>query len=175
MQRILLAFMLCLIPLSFAYAMDRFPALPSSLPKMEVVGEGNLSKLVFNVYDIALYAPNGAYEPSQPQAITIRYHIKLDGYDIADRSVEEMQRQHISEAKLARWHKAMMGIFPAVNDGSLLTAFHVPGGKTQFYLNNRHYIGAIADPEFGAAFFGIWLKQTTSEPELRLQLIGSLS
>jgi hypothetical protein len=44
-------------------------------------------------------------------------------------------------------------------------------GVTIFFRDGAE-IGRISDPDFGRAFFNIWLSQRTSAPELRAQLLG---
>jgi hypothetical protein len=65
----------------------------------------------------------------------------------------------------------MRRIFPDVKDGDRLAGLHLPGEGARFWLNGRP-AGAVTDPEFSRLFFGIWLAPTTSEPALRLALLG---
>ena len=47
-------------------------------------------------------------------------------------------------------------------------------GATALRHTNRRSVGRIADPDFSRAFFGIWLNEETSVPDLRRKLLGSL-
>ena len=66
----------------------------------------------------------------------------------------------------------MKKIFPNVEEGQQLTGLFSPGQPSRFFLNGSS-IGEIADPEFGPAFFGIWLHPKTSAPKLRQLLLGT--
>ena len=104
----------------------------------------------------------------------LSYLRNLDGEKIADRSIEEMRAQGFNdEIKLAAWHTQIRRIFPDVNDGTTLSGVYTKNQETIFYKNGSE-IGRIKDPEFGQAFFNIWLSTDTSEPDLRAQLLGNL-
>jgi hypothetical protein len=47
-------------------------------------------------------------------------------------------------------------------------------GRSVFYFNQQ-YIGVINPSEFGQIFLAIWLSENTSEPSLRLELLGGLT
>jgi hypothetical protein len=65
----------------------------------------------------------------------------------------------------------MQRIFPDIKTGDRLTGRHHPGQGASFFHNGRS-IGRIDDPEFASRFFGIWLSPTTSQPEMRITLLG---
>lgn len=144
----------------------------TSVPSASVVGRGILSYAFWDVYEATLYAPKGQWNPAKPFALSIEYYHEIDGKDIADRSVQEMRRQGFSdEIKLAAWNAQMKAIFPNVKDGTVLSAVYLPGKQTTFYSESRT-IGTIKGDDFGRLFFGIWLNEKTSEPELRRALLG---
>lgn len=138
------------------------------------VGEGRLTYLLWDVYDATLYAPDGSWQEGQPFALRLSYLRKIEGKKIADRSVEEMRKQGISdEVKLAAWHAQMSEIFPDVDEGVSLTGIYTEKGEAVFYKNNKE-IGTIRDPAFSQAFFNIWLGEDTSAPDLRRKLLGAV-
>jgi hypothetical protein len=143
------------------------------IPDAEKVGEGRLNFMVFSVYDAALYAPRGNFDPQNPYALKLTYLRSINGKDIADTSAEEMRRLGMAdEFKLAAWHTQMKAIFPDVKDGTQLTGVYIPGNGTYFYQDGQQ-IGQINDPEFGDYFFQIWLSENTRLPELRQNLINA--
>lgn len=145
---------------------------PSYLTDAQKVGEGRLTYLLWDVYDARLYAPDGQWDENEPFALTLHYLRSLKGEAIADRSVEEMRKQGFEdEVKLAAWHSQMRNIFPDVENGTELTGLYTPGEPTRFYQNGK-LMGAVQDAEFGQWFFDIWLSEQTTEPELRIQLLG---
>ena len=144
----------------------------ASIPSASVVGRGILSYALWDVYKATLYAPKGRWDPENPYALSIEYYHTINGKDIADRSVQEIRNQGFTdELKLAAWNVQMKTIFPDVKDGTVLSAIYVPGKQTTFY-NGDNAIGTIKGDEFGKLFFGIWLGEKTSEPELRRALLG---
>lgn len=144
----------------------------AAVPQAQEVGQARMTYMLWDVYDVALYAPDGQWQADQPYALKLSYLRSLDGDKIADRSVEEMRKQGFSdEVKLATWHTQMRDIFPNVEKGSILTGVLEANGDTVFY-NGKTAIGRIDDPAFGKAFFGIWLDEKTSEPDLRRQLLA---
>lgn len=144
----------------------------ASVPSASVVGRGVLSYAFWDVYEATLYAPKGRFDPEKPFALSIEYYHSINGKDIADRSVQEMRKQGFNdEIKLAAWNGQMKAIFPDVEDGTVLSAVYRPGNQTIFYNGNKA-IGSIKGDDFGRLFFGIWLGERTSEPELRRALLG---
>jgi len=142
------------------------------IPSAKKVGTGKLIFMLWDAYDATLYAPNGKWDPRKPYALSIQYFRKINGGDIAQRSVEEIRKQGFSdEAKLEQWGKEMQRIFPDVKQGSELTAVFSAQKSTEFYFGGKH-IGSIKGAEFGTRFFNIWLSEKTSEPELRKKLLG---
>lgn len=169
MRRRLLMFTLLVLFAVPVFAAEPIQAL---VPHAKMVGEGRLSVVFWDVYDATLYAPKGKLAESQPYALSIRYLREIEGQDIADRSIEEMQGQGVSdEGRLAAWHSQMKQIFPDVQNGTVLSAVFIPGKKTIFYQGNKR-IGIIKDAEFTTRFANIWLGENTSEPGLRRKLLG---
>lgn len=144
------------------------------VPNAELVGKGRLSIIVWDVYDASLYAPNGTFNPEQPFLLEIDYLRDLKGKDIAEKSAQEMRKQNnASEFQLASWYNQMVKIFPDVQEDTKLSGYYQPNEETIFYKNGAE-IGRIKDPEFGKAFFNIWLGEKSSVPQLRKRLLGHL-
>jgi hypothetical protein len=142
------------------------------------LGDGRLTWFGLHLYDAQLYVPrafDAANPAAQPFALELTYARSLDGRAIAERSRDEIARLKFgSEAQLARWLADMAAIFPDVKPGQRLAGIYRPGSGTRFYLDGR-FLGEIADPEFGRAFFAIWLDPRTSAPQLRASLLRPLN
>ena len=80
-------------------------------------------------------------------------------------------RKGICEMKVKRWGEAMKSIFPDVDKGDRLTGVNLPGRGAKFFRNGQP-IGEVPDPDFAAAFFGIWFDPKTSRPDFRKRLLG---
>lgn len=158
-----------------ATARNAPPEVAGDLPDARLRGSGRLTFLTLHVYDIRLWSP--AVVPRDdasqtPLALEIEYARKLYGREIAKRSLEEMRGiGTVGEDQGARWLATMTELFPDVARGDRITGVQRPGGVSRFFLNGR-LLGEVADPAFTRLFFGIWLSPKTSEPKLRLSLLG---
>jgi hypothetical protein len=151
------------------------PPLPEptqrEFPGLKEFGEGRLRFLGLHVYDISLWTLGVPYSAKDIFSLELRYAIAIKGRALTERSIKEMRGLgHSDESKLKRWEAAMDKVFPDLKAGDRLVGVHVPGKEARFY-NNTTLLGAVADPEFAQAFFGIWLDEKTSEPGLRAQLL----
>ncbi len=148
------------------------PEIREHVPDAQLVGQGRLSVFIWDVYDSFLYAPDGKWQQDQPFALKLIYLRRLYGDKIAERSIEEIRQQGFEdEERLSLWGEQMGRIFPDVDEGVSLTGIYTANGRSIFFLDNQE-IGAFDDPEFGRQFFGIWLSEKTSQPDLRQKLLG---
>jgi len=142
------------------------------VPQAQEISKTRFRFLFWDVYDAALYAPEGQWRADAPYALALSYLRAFNGADIAQRSVDEMRGQGFAdEDTLTVWYEQMARLFPDVDDGTTLTGIRDVRGHAIFYENDRR-IGAIEDPAFSDWFFGIWLNEATSQPALRKKLLG---
>ena len=150
------------------------PEVARALPLAQPAGSARLRVVGFNIYDATLWVEPGFSAASferHPLALTLTYLRDLKGAAIAERSLVEMARSGtISPAQAQAWLVAMQASFPDVRAGDQLTGLHRPARGADFWLNGQARAG-VADPEFSRLFFGIWLSQATSEPEMRRALL----
>jgi hypothetical protein len=151
------------------------PPLPAPVaqeyPSLKALGEGRLRWFGLHVYDAAVWAPNALWSPAEVFALDIRYAMNIKGRDLSVTSVKEMKKLGYTDpAKLKRWEEAMDRVFPDISPGDFLVGVSIPGKEARFY-GKAGLLGAVADPEFAQAFFGIWLNEKTSEPRLRAQML----
>lgn len=152
------------------------PALPASVAALVTglspQGGGELTFLGLSVYDGWFWSRTHAWTPDRAYALDLHYHRNLDGAGIAERSVGEIEGiGRGTAAERQRWGEAMRRIFPDVRKGDRITGVNLPPDRVRFFLNGTP-IGEIADPQFGPAFFGIWLDPNTSRPAYRRKLLG---
>jgi hypothetical protein len=148
----------------------------AQIPGAELSGEGRLRWLGLSIYDAKLYVPKrvSAAEDfgEQPLALELRYLRHLNGYAIAERSAQEIEKLGLgTPTQRAAWLKLMRDLFPDVAPGKVLTGIHLPAEGVQFFANGRR-LGVIKDVEFSRAFFAIWLDARTSVPQLRQALLN---
>ena len=150
-------------------------AIRAALPDAELAGGGSYRWFGLKLYDIRLWARKPLSPDnweSTPLALELVYARTLYGERIAKASVDEMLKVGFgTPAQHAAWLEAMKRVFPDVTEGTQLVGIYQPGGATRF-LRDGQPAGEIADPEFGKAFFAIWLHPKTSAPKLRAALLG---
>lgn len=146
----------------------------AALPDARQVGEGTFSWFGWRLYDVALWAADGRYDPARPHVLALTYHVAVSRERFVDTSVDEMRRGAATPpdaATLARWRAVLADAFPDVRAGDRLAGLHVPGEGCRFYDAQRER-ARVADAEVAAAFFGIWLGPRPRDPALRRALLG---
>ena len=152
------------------------PPLPEAVdreyPGLKELGEGRLRFFAIHVYDASVWIPGASFSGKDTYALEIRYAIGIKGRALTERSLKEMRGQGWrDEAKLKKWEAEMDRVFPDLKPGDRLVGVSVPGKEARFYSQEK-FLGAVPDPEFAQAFFGIWLDEKTSEPRLRAKLLN---
>jgi Chalcone isomerase-like len=162
----------------------------SSIPNSRLLGSGTLRWLAFKVYDARLYAPielaSAKNWQQVPLALQLTYARSIKGEQIAQASADEMSRIGTGDsAKIAAWSVAMKQLFPDVKEGDQIVGVYKPNQSVVFFLNGKPLtinsgtsttnLGALSDPNFGKAFFAIWLDAKTRDQGLRKALLGQLA
>lgn len=172
----LVALLALLLPVT-ASAQSAPAYVKQALPEAVLVGQGLYRWFGLSVYKARLWGDKTRVTPSGWQtsslALELEYTRTLYGEKIAIASIDEIKKLGLgSAAQHEQWLADMKKIFPDVNEGQQLTGVFTPGQASRFFFNGKP-IGDIDDPEFGLAFFGIWLHPKTSAPKLRQALLGS--
>ena len=146
-----------------------------SLAGATLAGEGQMRFFGLRIYDARLWVTPG-FQASRfgahPLALELTYHRAFTGAAIAQRSVEEMQRQaSLPPAQAEHWQQRLAAVIPDVQPGDSLTGLYQPGQGMRLWRGNQE-LGAINDAELARMFFGIWLSPQTSEPGLRSALLA---
>lgn len=146
-----------------------------ALPGAQALGSARLRFLGLDIYEARLWASSGfqagAYARN-PFALELVYFRSLSGKLIAERSLKEMRRQEsLSPAQEQSWMDAMLQSFADVKTGDRFTGLHLPGVGASFWHNGQGR-PAVRDADFSRLFFGIWLSDATSEPQLRANLLA---
>ena len=142
------------------------------ISKAELVGEGRLRVLAWDVYDAELYAPKGKLSASGPFALRLSYLRDVESSAIVKTTMDEIRRQGFKDQKrMVRWEQKLAAIYPDVSKGSVLTGVRTAKGTTVFCAGDRE-IGRVDDTVFTQYFFNIWLGDKAKSPELRRQLLG---
>ena len=134
--------------------------------------------LRLRIYDAKLWVTPPfeaeSYE-RHPLALELTYHRAFSGAAIAQRSIEEIQRQRsLSPAQAERWRQVLAAVLPDVQAGDRLTSLYQPELGMRLWRGNQE-LSPIQDTELAQLFFGIWLSPRTSEPDLSRALLGQLT
>ena len=145
------------------------------LPGSRLLGQATLTYFGLRIYHARLWTLPG-FNPhktgDQPLVLELEYFRSIPGKSIAERSLQEMRRAGELSPELGqRWLADMQRLFPNVKPGDRITGQHVPAQGARFWHNGSP-IGQVDDELFSQRFFGIWLAPSTSEADLRLQLLG---
>ena len=148
----------------------------AELPKARLAGAGNFRYFGLNIYDAQFWVGPNGYRAAAPKAekfaLDLRYARSLNGKKIAVSSAEEMKKLSLgSVQQRADWQAKMEKIFPDVQEGTRITGVYLPNQGARFYRDGKP-IGEILDPEFGYAFFAIWLDPKTTGGKLRDALLA---
>jgi hypothetical protein len=165
----------CTLSISAATPSNLPAEIASNISDPEFAGKGKLTFFGLEVYESSLWVA-AKFKSSDFEkhsfALELHYLRNFTAADIAKRSLEEMQRiEPVQEQKAALWVKALQDALPNVKKGDRLIGFHQPGVGMTFWLNGKRS-SEIKDTEFSRQFFAIWLSPKTSEPKLRLALLG---
>jgi hypothetical protein len=138
---------------------------------LQLVGKAQFSVLFWDIYASRLYTPSGQYNGVNPSVLfEITYQTDIDKKDLIRRTVEQWQHLGLNEAEYGQFLPKLNALWPDIVEGDKLALF-VGANGSAFYLNDKS-IGLIEDHRFAAMFLDIWLSPKTSQPALRLQLLG---
>ncbi len=149
-----------------------------ALAGARLAGEGELRYFGLRIYAARLWVGpqfDADRFDAYPLALELTYHRAFSGEAIANRSIEEIERQQaLPAAQSDRWRLALSALIPDVRAGDRLTGVFEPERGLVLSRDGRT-LGAIADLELARRFIGIWLAAGTSEPALRRRLLARLA
>jgi hypothetical protein len=133
-------------------------------------GQGTLDWLWITAYRAELWGDNTNLAP--PYALSITYNMDFSTDDLVGRSVDEIARAHpLTDTERTAYTTALQPLLPAVKEGDRITALVRGPDQLEMYHNGIR-TGTLADATLITRFMGIWLAPTTSEPDLRVALLG---
>lgn len=148
----------------------------ASPPPLQPAGGGQLTWFGLVAYEARLWVEPGFRQSRFGEhafALELAYRRAFTSRQIAERSLEEMRRAGpLADADAQRWQERLQQVLPDVQPGDRIVGIHRPGSGALFLVNGKP-AGAVADAQFSARFFGIWLAPTTSEPRLRAALLAN--
>jgi hypothetical protein len=166
------AFFLILCTACDAQAAEKPSEIATIIRANTPYGEGQLRRLMMTIYDADLWTDAESWSWQKPFAVTLHYHMSLDGSDLSARSIQEIIRQSsLSDAQKTNYTGQLNALLPDVQKGDEITALFIPNKETRVFHNGQP-TGVIQDQLFAKLFLSIWLGEKTSEPTLRQQLLA---
>lgn len=156
------------LPISFQNTVDTQPFIS--------VGETTFSILFWDLYKSRLMTTSGKYPvdiTSDKVLFTISYLADISSNDLINRTVDQWEHLGIQSERYTSYLPKLKGMWPDIKEGDSLSLL-IDQGRSVFYFNQQ-YIGVINPSEFGQIFLAIWLSENTSEPNLRLELLGGIT
>lgn len=132
-------------------------------------GETLLSKMVFDVYNIALWTDSPTWSQESKYALSIQYLMDFTKDQLVEMTLDEMKRLG-APFDVNQYRSQLEKLFKDVKEGDRITATFSPQGKTTIYYNGVMQ-GAIENPDFTRFFGAIWMSENTQEPEMRKNLL----
>ena len=148
-----------------------------ALVQPRLAGQGQMRFLGLRIYDARLHV-GPQFEALEferyPLALELTYQRSFSARAIAERSIQEIERQRAMSPELAtRWTTLLAQWLPDVQSGDRLTGLYLPGQGMRMWRGDQA-LGLLDEPELARYFFGIWLSPKTSEPGLRSALLATL-
>lgn len=138
-----------------------------------LLGKARFSVLFWDIYESALLTTDGQRpfdDVCQQSLFEIEYLRDISKKDLLDNTVSQWQHLSFEESEYSVFLPLLERIWLDINAGDRLSML-TQQNKTLFYLNSE-YIGEIDSLTFAKTFLSIWIDEGTSEPKLRLKLLG---
>ena len=134
--------------------------------------------LVFDVYSIALYGPDGEQSIDSilsdvPKKLVIQYHRDFTRDQIVRAGTELMRGNKEIDFELTEPQTEKMNSLyvEQVSEGDQYWIKYIPGEGTSLYYNGR-LLGNVPGSEFARAYFGIWLSRNPIDEDMRDALLS---
>lgn len=155
-----------------AMAGEKPPEIARLISAEQPYGKSSLHTFLFHVYDAELWTDAKPWSYDAPFALSLTYHATISARELADKSIEEMDRlQPLDEAEKKRDRAILISAFIDVKDGDRITAVYMPKKGIVFYGNGMRR-ASVVSTGFARQFLDIWLSGKTSQPALRKQLLA---
>ena len=141
---------------------------------MELRGKADLRWVGLLIYTAELWTVGQEDLYQKDLMLSIKYHRKLDSSDIVERSVEEMIYVGVHADAANALRPKLAKIIPNVDEHTTINVVYRPKQGIVFYRNGQTLLGQIDSEIEGRNFLDIWLSPKTSQPKLRLKMLGIL-
>lgn len=150
---------------------------------LQLNGAGTRTRVVFKVYDLALYTPKKVASPDDllalpgPKRLSFVALREIPGTDLgvafikglqANASKEQMQKHTGSSTRLIDIFSGQPKLMP----GDTFAMDFVPGNGTTFYISGKPQGAPVGDAEFFGMVLKIWVGASPVDSQLKDALLG---
>jgi len=150
---------------------------------LQLNGAGTRYRVVFKVYDLALYTSKKASTPEEllalpgPKRLSFVALREIPGTDLgvafikglqANASKEQVQKHAGSSTRLIDIFSGQSKLMP----GDSFAMDYVPGSGTTFYIAGKAQGAAVGDAEFFGMVLKIWVGSSPADFQLKDALLG---
>jgi hypothetical protein len=150
---------------------------------LQLNGSGARYRVMFKVYDLALYLPRKAataeavLDMAGPKRLAFIALRDLPGTDLGLAFIKGLQANNSGDAvqKHAASSTRLIEIFSGkakLSSGDTFAMDYLPGKGTQFYIQGQPQGAPVGDAEFFGMVLRIWLGPQTVDAALRDALLG---
>ena len=144
-------------------------------PDLQVVGTGVLTAFFMDIYKITLHSKGRDYIISDHFALEFDYKKSVSKKTIVDASMDELSKApDVSSVEIKAWKKILERGVSDMRPGDTASVVFSKSGDVEFWSENRKPV-SFQDLKFAKNFAAIWLGPQTSNPKLRLALLGKNS
>ena len=155
-----------------AMSLSLIPEVDNQSTPMQQVGQASYKLGFWRIYDAALFAPDGEYDPDQPFALALTYNRSFKKDRIVDATFHEIARMtDVDQASLETLRAPLTDCFSDVVPGDRITGVRVTAEETHFFYNGEKRC-ALEEAGFSASFFNIWLGENSRNPKMTARLKG---
>lgn len=155
-----------------ASAQNIAASVSKNIENAKLIGESDLKFLGLKVYHISLWSADANFSYDKKFAIQIRYNMNFNKEELAQRSVDEIERLHaLSESEKKSYYEKFLEIFASVKKGDEKVALFVPNQGVMMFYNNQLQ-GQISDKKLARLFVDIWLDERGSYPQVTKKVLG---
>lgn len=150
---------------------------------LQLNGAGTRYRVVFKVYDLALYTPKKVSTPEDllalpgPKRLSFVALRELPGTDLGVAFIKGLQSNASKEQiqKHTGSSTRLIDIFSGqtkLNPGDTFAMDFVPGKGTTFYISGKPQGAPVGDAEFFGMVLNIWVGATPVDTALKEALLG---
>jgi hypothetical protein len=150
---------------------------------LQLNGAGTRMRVVFKVYDLALYTPKKVANPEEllalpgPKRLSFVALREIPGTDLGVAFIKGLQANATKEQvqKHTGSSTRLIDIFSGqtkLNPGDTFAMDFVPGRGTTFYIAGKPQGAPVGDAEFFGMVLNIWMGSSPVDSQLKDALLG---